>query len=97
MNGNIYADTHSHMCQHLEVPVNTFNEPVSSDAFRYKTANDSSAQPAIFYNKVLTAAERERLVDNITLHLKKASVFIQHQAVKNFSQVNWELGNKLVK
>jgi len=70
---------------------------VSGDVHRYTsaTSEDNFAQPAIFYNKVLNAAERQRLIDNIAGHLKNASGFIQERAVRNFAQVSTEFGAKL--
>lgn len=72
-------------------------ERVSGDVHRYTTATseDNFAQPAIFYNKVLDAAARQRLINNIAGHLKNASGFIQERAVKNFAQVSTEFGAKL--
>ncbi len=64
--------------------------------FKYlQTSEDNFTQPAIFYNKVLDAAARQRLVDNIAGHMQNASTFIQERAVKNFAQVSTEFGAKL--
>lgn len=71
---------------------------VSGDVLRIPTPNeDNFSQPAIFYNKVLTAAERSRLIDNISGLLSGASTFIQERAVKNFAQVSSEFGSRLAK
>lgn len=69
----------------------------SGDVHRFTTATseDNFAQPAVFYNKVLNAVEKQRLIDNISGHLKNASRFIQERAVKNFAQVSTEFGAKL--
>lgn len=61
----------------------------------FQTNEDNFSQPAIFYNKVLDAAARQRLIDNIAGHMQNASPFIQERAVKNFAQVSTEFGAKL--
>jgi len=71
-------------------------ERISGDVYRISTPHeDNFSQPAIFWNKVLNADEKTRLVNNISGHLAGASQFIQERAVKNFSQVSTELGTRL--
>ncbi|XP_059143860.1 catalase-like [Physella acuta] len=70
--------------------------PVSGDVQRYNTADeDNFTQAASFWNNVLTAAERTRLVENIVGHLKEAQDFIQKRAVSNFTQVDPEFGRRI--
>lgn len=70
---------------------------VSGDVCRFESgeSEDNFAQATDFYNVVLNAEERQRLVDNISGHLVAASQFIQERAVKNFSQVSADFGQKL--
>jgi len=69
---------------------------VAGDVQRYDSGDeDNFSQPRIFYQKTLDAAHRERLISNIAGHLKDASDFIQERAVKNFSQVDADLGRKI--
>jgi len=68
---------------------------VSGDVHRFQTNEDNFTQPGIFYNKVLDAGARQRLVDNIAGHLMNASGFIQERTVKMFAQVSTEFGAKL--
>ena len=44
---------------------------------------------------MLSAAERTRLVENISGHLKDAQEFIQKRAVGNFAQADPEFGRQL--
>ncbi|KAF5278969.1 hypothetical protein FQA39_LY05647 [Lamprigera yunnana] len=65
---------------------------------RYDTGfkdQDNYSQPRIFYREVLDEAHRNRLVANIAGHLKDAVDFIQERAIKNFSQVDPGMGEKL--
>ncbi|XP_037908348.1 catalase isoform X3 [Hermetia illucens] len=70
---------------------------VGGDVYRYSSGDteDNFTQPADFWNNVLNAEQKDRLVRNIAGHLKDASTFIQERAVKNFSQVSADLGNRL--
>ncbi|KAI6660304.1 Catalase [Oopsacas minuta] len=66
------------------------------DVARYNSANeDNFTQTGIFYRKVLTPVERQRLVENIAGHLKNAAAFIQKRAVGNFKQADIEYGSKI--
>ncbi|KAF5270997.1 hypothetical protein FQR65_LT05347 [Abscondita terminalis] len=65
---------------------------------RYDTGfkdQDNYSQPRIFYRDVLDAKHKERLIANIAGHLKDAVDFIQERAIKNFTQVDENLGSKL--
>ncbi|KAL2722524.1 catalase [Vespula squamosa] len=61
-------------------------EPVDEDDF---------GQATLLWKDVLDAGARNRLVENIASSLQHASLFIIERAVKNFSQVDVELGKKL--
>ncbi|XP_076249529.1 catalase [Calliopsis andreniformis] len=69
---------------------------VSGDVDRYEPENeDDFGQATIFWRKVLDANAKSRLVDNIVNHLRNASNFIIERAVKNFTEVDPELGKRL--
>lgn len=72
-------------------------EHVSGDVYRYSSGEteDNYGQASVFYNKVLNAEQRSRLVDNISGNLASASPFLQERAVKNFSQVSTDLGSRI--
>lgn len=57
--------------------------------------DDNFSQPRALYQKVMNQEERNRLVNNIVGHLKDAADFIQDRVVKNFTQVDETLGQKL--
>lgn len=59
------------------------------------TSEDNFVQATDFWNKILSEAERKRLVANIAGHLIDASPFIQERAVKNFTQVSADFGKQL--
>ncbi|XP_075229939.1 catalase [Lycorma delicatula] len=68
----------------------------TGDVARYSSDNeDNFSQPADFWNRTLTEEGRKNLVDNIVGHLRDAADFIQERAVKNFSQVNPNFGQRL--
>ncbi|XP_045197713.1 catalase-like isoform X3 [Mercenaria mercenaria] len=63
---------------------------------RYNTADDDNfTQVGTFFNKVLTAAERERLTENIAGHMKDAQEFIQKRAVGNFAKADPQFGKMI--
>uniref|UniRef100_A0A1L8E4H4 Catalase n=1 Tax=Nyssomyia neivai TaxID=330878 RepID=A0A1L8E4H4_9DIPT len=70
---------------------------LSGDVARYDSGEteDNYAQVTDFYRRVLDAPHRDRMANNIAEHLCNASQFIQERAVKNFSQVDTGLGQKL--
>jgi len=77
--------------KNCEAPVS-----ISGDIQRYNTADDDNfSQVGLFWNNVLSAAERTRLVENISGHLKDAQEFIQKRAVGNFAQADPEFGRQL--
>ncbi|KAJ8673510.1 hypothetical protein QAD02_004772 [Eretmocerus hayati] len=70
---------------------------ISGEVDRHEPVNeDNYGQVTIFWRQVLKPDEKNRLVQNIVSHLKNASGFIIQRAVKNFSNVDVELGKKLI-
>ncbi|XP_031347420.1 catalase-like [Photinus pyralis] len=57
--------------------------------------NDNYSQPRIFYQRVLSADERSRLIQNIVDHLSNANPTIRERAVKQFALVDADFGNKI--
>lgn len=71
-------------------------ESITGDIFRFESGNeDNYSQATIFWNKVLDAGAKERLVDNISSRLVLTSEFIQERVINNFYQVSAELGGLL--
>lgn len=72
-------------------------DKVSGDVHRYESGEteDNYQQATVFWNKVLKADERQRLVDNISGHLVNASEFLQQRAVRNFGNVSSDLEKRL--
>ncbi|XP_058796800.1 catalase [Phymastichus coffea] len=69
---------------------------VSGDVDRHEPVNeDDYSQATDLWRKVLKPDERDRLVSNVVGHLKNASSFIAERAVRNFSNVDVELGRRL--
>jgi len=69
---------------------------VSGDVARWNSADeDNFTQVGLFWNKVLTDKERDRLVDNIASHLCGAQEFLQERAIANFSQADPEYGRRI--
>ncbi|PVD28719.1 hypothetical protein C0Q70_11313 [Pomacea canaliculata] len=77
--------------KYLECP-----QHFAGDVTRYNTEDDDNfTQPGVFWNKVLSSEERARLVENIVDHLRLTLDFIQERAVKNFTAVDPEFGNRV--
>lgn len=71
-------------------------EKITGDVYRISSGHeDNFSQATIFYNQVLDADAKTRLVNNISGHLAGASTFIQERAVKNFSEVSTDLGSRI--
>ena len=71
-------------------------ESSSGDVARYETGNeDNFTQCGHFYRNVLTAAERERLTDNIASNLINAQEFLQIRAIANFAAVDSNYGKSI--
>lgn len=69
---------------------------ITGDVYRYDSGDeDNFSQPAVFWKKVLDDGGRKRLVENISAHLITAEDFIQERAIKNFSEVSPDFGQKL--
>lgn len=67
-------------------------------ADRYRSdGEDDFSQPAIFYNQVLNADERERLIENIAGNVANAAPFLQERAVKLFTNVSTDFATRLAK
>jgi catalase len=68
----------------------------AGDVQRYDTGDeDNFSQCNIFFNRVLDEAGRQRLTDNIALHLSNAKQLIRNRAIANFASVDPRYG-KLV-
>ncbi|CAL8129483.1 unnamed protein product [Orchesella dallaii] len=69
---------------------------LAGDVVRNDTGDeDNFSQVDLFWRKVLTPQERQRLVDNIAGSLKTTTESIRARALSNFSQVNEEFGTLL--
>ncbi|XP_014295228.1 catalase-like [Microplitis demolitor] len=69
---------------------------IFGDADRYEPVNeDNFGQATTFWRKVLDADAKTRFVSNVVANLSKASTFIIERAVRNFSQVNVDLAQRL--
>ena len=72
------------------------SQPLSGDAQRYDSGDeDNFSQVGIFWRKVLDEAARQRLIENMSGHLKDAADFIQQRAITNFSKCDPEYGRRL--
>lgn len=68
-------------------------ESSTGNVARYETGNDDNySQCSVFFNKVLSQPERERLTDNIAGNLCNAEVFIQKRAIAMFAAVDVAYG-----
>jgi catalase len=69
---------------------------VSGTVGRYSSADENNfEQPALFWENVLSPAERTRMIENIAGSLRLAVDFIQERAIQNFTKVNEEFGSRL--
>nr|CAB3227981.1 catalase-like [Phallusia mammillata] len=61
-------------------------DKITGDVKKFNSADDDNfTQVGIFWNKVLNAAEKQRLAENIGNHMKSAQPFIQKRAIANFA------------
>jgi catalase len=68
----------------------------TGDVHRYNDDEDDNfSQAGVFFSKVLSAEERQRLVRNIAGHLQGANNVIRTRAINNFAQVHPDLGKML--
>jgi len=70
-------------------------ESISGDVDRHEQNEDYYEQVTDFWNKVLTAEERDRLANNLGGHLAQAQPFIQERAIGNFEKVHPDFGAKI--
>lgn len=72
-------------------------ENVTGDIDRYDSGytEDNFSQATAFYTKILDEQAKVRLVQNIVGHLKDTAAFLQDRAIKMFSQVHPDLGNRI--
>eukprot|EP01118_Nematostelium_gracile_P005355 TRINITY_DN1688_c0_g1_i1.p1 TRINITY_DN1688_c0_g1~~TRINITY_DN1688_c0_g1_i1.p1 ORF type:complete len:531 (+),score=165.93 TRINITY_DN1688_c0_g1_i1:74-1594(+) len=71
-------------------------DDLSGEVDRYDTSNDDNfSQVKVFYNKVLSEAERDRLTSNIAGHMVNAAPFIQKRAIANFTAVDPHYGKSI--
>lgn len=64
--------------------------------FRYDTSeNDNYSQCGIFWRKVLSEDAKQRLIENMSMHLVNAAEFIQDRAVEMFSKCDEDYGKRL--
>lgn len=76
---------------HLE---STFK--VTGDAKRTDTGDeDNFSQVGIYWRNVLDEPARQRLIENMSGHLKDAAPFIQQRAVANFTKCDADYGRRL--
>lgn len=69
---------------------------VQGEIYRHESCDDDNfTQPAIFWNRVLDAESRARLVKNLSSHMRKAKGFIQERMVDNCSKVSADFGKML--
>lgn len=70
---------------------------MSGDIGRYDVdpKEDNFGQVTLFWRNVLDDKEKSRLVNNLVQNLSNASMFIVERAVKNFTQVDADLGLRL--
>lgn len=70
---------------------------LKGEVYRYDTSNeDNFSQASLFWNQVLKPDERERLVKNLTDHLKRAQNFIQERMIEHCTNVSADLGRMVV-
>lgn len=70
---------------------------MSGDVGRYDVDpnEDNYGQVTLFWRNVLDDKEKSRLVNNLVQSLSNASTFIIERAVKNFTEVDTDLGRRL--
>jgi catalase len=69
---------------------------VAGDVHRHDSGGeDNYSQVTDYWVRVLKEDERNRLVDNIAVHLKNAAAFLQERAINNFTKVHPDFGSKL--
>ncbi len=62
----------------------------------YPTGEVDFVQAGVLYRDVMTDEDRDHLISNITSHLKKAKIEIQHRQCELFSRVDTGLGGRVM-
>lgn len=71
-------------------------DSVQGEVKKYSTKDDDNfTQCGEFYRKILSEAERTRLVENIAGNLMHAQEFIQARAIKNFAACDPDYGDRI--
>lgn len=71
-------------------------DTATGDVTRHETGNeDNFSQCGDLFRRVLTAAEKERLTDNIAGNLVNAKEFLQKRAVANFAAADANYGRMI--
>lgn len=71
-------------------------EMLRGEVYRHDSSDDDNfSQVSVFWNQTLTKEERERLVRNMSNHLKRAKVFIQERMVDICNKVSPDFGRML--
>lgn len=71
-------------------------DALTGDVQRYETGDeDNFSQCGEFFRNVLSAAERERLTDNIAGHMVNAQKHLQTRAIANFAAADPEYGRMI--
>ncbi|XP_056383685.1 catalase-like isoform X2 [Hyla sarda] len=82
---------HDQKCKESAFSISGYGDVDRHDS----SAEDNVSQVRVFYKKTLNKEERQRLCENIAMHLKDAQIFIQERAVKNFREVHPGFGNRI--
>ncbi len=68
----------------------------ATDVARFESGDeDNFTQAGVFFRKVLSSEERERLTDNIAGNLAQAQEFIQKRAIANFAAADVNYGRMI--
>lgn len=87
---------HCDRCNNVSQTKSKINGDIDVLVDRFDSSQeDNYAQVTDFWNKVLTAEQRDRMAQNIAGHLCKAEPFLQERAVRNFDKVHPDLGAKI--
>jgi len=80
----------------LTVSLNKY-QPTGDVARHESGEEDNFSQVGVFYNKVLSPEERDRLTSNIAGHMVNASEAIQKRAIANFSKADPDYGKQIAR
>nr|XP_024216887.1 catalase isoform X2 [Halyomorpha halys] len=91
---NYYPSSFVHMANSERArppPIST-----TGDIDRYDSSDDDNySQPAMMWQTMLSEDERQRMVNNIANHLRRASSFIQERQLGHFFKVDKKFGSML--